>query len=534
MFLYLFVAMLPLREDDSFHAAPFVLFCLFLVGVLTSGNTLLCRDMIWLAPTLVLASSGARYVAQHALQSDFDRLISEAQLIREAVQNRSDVQLGHYPDGNYMYYLTGLRPISKFVDFYPWVAEIGRTEVDSQLARAPDVVLVMELSGRVWTYPNYGTLETELAYAQKHLIKEKFGWLTVYVSPWLTIQGGAGTEAAFTALAGPLEDVPVEISGGWRKEEGEVYRSTGSGVIRFGPIRLAGHSAMAIPVSAGPDNHNLSVKVRDAVSKKVLARLEPPPARGDWWAWRPELPRDPELTFEVVAEGRGLALGWPHWLRQANPAKAFRPGVYRKGEWRLDAGGSSVVRLGGAPDDIPVTGDWDGSGKTKPGIYRASTGEWSLDGIGKSYRFGGKSGDLPVTGDWDGSGRTKPGIYKPATGVWLLQGTHMTYHLGGQSGDIPVTGDWDGSGKTRPGIYKPSTGEWIIYSVSKTWHFGGVPGDIPVVGDWNGDGRSKPGIFRRGSTWLLDMDGNYRFEDLGDDVVITFGSPGDKPVAGVW
>jgi hypothetical protein len=531
VFLYLFVAALPLREDDQFHAAPFVFFCLFLVGVLIQESTSHKLLALCAVPTLLLAGSGARYVARHALQSDFDRLTAEAQFIHEATQNHGDAQLGHYPYGNYMYYLTGLRPISKFVDFYPWVAEVGRAEVDLELARASSVVLAMDISGSIWTYPNSITLQSEIAYAKKYLIKESFGWLTVYVSPSLTMQGAAGTEAALTALAAPLDGAPVDINGAWSKK-GSAYQSAGAGTIRFGPFHLEGHSEMAIPIMTGPDAHNLSVRLRNTATGNLLAHLDPPPIRTTWWAWRPDLPQDPELTFEILAEAKGtqwMAIGWPHWLRQAHPEKAFHPGVYRNGEWIL---GVSKYHFGGQPGDIPVTGDWDGSGRTKPGIYKSS-GRWLLYGTNTTYQFGGQPGDIPVTGDWDGSGRTKPGIYKPATGEWLLYGTNKTYHFGGQPGDIPVPGDWDASGKTKPGIFRPP-GAWLLYGDGNTYQFGGIPGDIPVVGDWDGDGRSKPGIFRRGSSWLLDLDGNYKFEDLGNDVVVTLGNPGDKPVAGLW
>src|SRR5262249_7676245 len=157
----------------------------------------------------------------HALQSDFAPLLEEAGLLRDAAQHQNDIQLGHYPDGNYMYYLTGFRPISKFVDFYPWVAEVGRQDVHADLAKASKVVLALELEGSTWKYPNAVTLAPELAFAKNHLIRENFGWRRVYVSPSLAMQGGAGTEATLTAMAAPVGDVPVAIAGAWTKAVGE-------------------------------------------------------------------------------------------------------------------------------------------------------------------------------------------------------------------------------------------------------------------------------------------------------------------------
>lgn len=598
LFLYLFTATLPLRGDDLFHAAPFVFFCLFLVGILVEEAMSLARP--WkiallaccVAPTLVLAASGGRYVAQHALQSDFDRLLAEAQFIRQAAQNRSDVQLGHYPDGNYMYYLTGLRPLSKFVDFYPWVAEIGKADVDAKLASASNVVLVMDITGNVWTYPNYVTLESEIAYAKEHLVKERFGWLTVYVSPSIAARGNSGTEVEFGELGAPFAESKAEMTGAWSRDgysppagvspvQGAVYgtfprtgSNSGTGTLRWGPFRLDRHSDMGIPVVTGLDDRNLSLLVRDAESKKVLARMDhPPPVQGTWWGWHPKLPHESELTVEVIAEdtgaeaGQWMALGWPHVLRQRKRGPAFKPGLYRDGEWRLASDidnvkgpGTRVYHFGQA-GDVPVTGDWDGSGKTRIGVYRPASGEWLLDYNGsgaldagdRTYRFGGQAGDVPVTGDWDGSGKTKIGIYRPSTGEWLLDyngdgvfqaAQDRKYQFGGAVGDRPVVGDWTGSGVSHIGIVRQDY-RWALDTngngqmdegLDATFYFGGIPGDVLLTGDWSGDGRTKPGIFRRDHQWLFDVDGNYRFDDAGTsrDVVFDFGGAGDKPVTGAW
>jgi len=208
-----------------------------------------------------------------------------------------------------------------------------------------------------------------------------------------------------------------------------------------------------------------------------------------------------------------------------------------------------------------VTGDWDGSGKTRIGVYRAASGEWLLDYNGsgaldagdRTYRFGGQAGDVPVTGDWDGSGKTKIGIYRPSTGEWLLDyngdgvflaAQDRTYKFGGAVGDRPVVGDWTGSGVSHIGIVRQDY-RWALDTngngqmdegLDATFYFGGIPGDVLLTGDWSGDGRTKPGIFRREHQWLFDVDGNYRFDDAGTsrDVVFDFGGAGDKPVTGAW
>jgi hypothetical protein len=357
--------------------------------------------------------------------------------------------------------------------------------------------------------------------------------------------------------------------------KGDPGSGSATGTIRLGPFHLDGHSDMAIPLVIGPDDRDLSVTVRDAAGKKVLAQMDhPAPKRATWWVWRPKLPRDSEITVELIAEDKGtgpgqwLALGWPHVVRQRKAVPlAFKPGLYRDGEWRLASDmdhvqgpGTKVYHFGGRPDDVPVTGDWDGSGRSKIGVYRASRGEWLLDYNGnglfdpgdRTYHFGGQPGDIPVTGDWDGSGITKVGIYRPSTGQWLLDyngdgsfnaAQDRQYKFGGAAGDRPVVGDWTGSGISNIGIVQKDY-HWLIDSNGNgrvddgedaMFYFGGIAGDILITGDWTGDGRTKPGIFR-GSSWLFDMDGNYQFDYAGSggDLAVSFGRPGDTPVTGAW
>jgi len=116
--------------------------------------------------------------------------------------------------------------------------------------------------------------------------------------------------------------------------------------------------------------------------------------------------------------------------------------------------------------DLPVTGDWSGDGVTKVGLYRPSTGQWFLDRNGDKswdgcrrdlcissnvpagHSFGTvEAEDLPVTGDWNGTGKSKIGLFRPRTGEWLLDfngNNQWDLYLRdfGYEGDIPVAGKW--------------------------------------------------------------------------------------------
>src|SRR5206468_2602460 len=138
-----------------------------------------------------------------------------------------------------------------------------------------------------------------------------------------------------------------------------------------------------------------------------------------------------------------------------------------------------------------------------------------------AFAFGGIAGDIPISGDWNGDGRSKVGVYRSSNGLFILDydgdrqltAADRVYDLGvgTQAGDVPVLGDWNGDGRTKAGLFRQGF-FWILdyngnglfeQGVDKTYAFGGISGDIPVVGDWDGSGVSKIGLFRQGFLWIL-------------------------------
>jgi hypothetical protein len=141
------------------------------------------------------------------------------------------------------------------------------------------------------------------------------------------------------------------------------------------------------------------------------------------------------------------------------------------GVWKFDTNGNGLpeacpidecITNFGTLGDLPVTGDWSGSGDDAIGFFRPQSGEWYLDFNGNGSwdgsgadrllgRFGGAS-DLPLVGDWDGSGTIRIGIFRPSTGEWFLDingngqldSCEIDACLGpfGQAGDLPVAGKW--------------------------------------------------------------------------------------------
>jgi aldose sugar dehydrogenase len=242
-------------------------------------------------------------------------------------------------------------------------------------------------------------------------------------------------------------------------------------------------------------------------------------------------------------------------------------GIFREGGWALDLNGNSwwdgcgvdsCIGFGGTFGDIPVAGDWTGTGVTSIGIFRG--GGWALDlngndqwdgcGIDGCFAFGGFPGDMPVVGDWTGTGQTKIGVYRGGgwaldlngNGQWDGCGVDGCIGFGGFVDDIPVVGDWTGTGVTKIGLYRNGgwvldlngNGQWDGCGVDGCFAFGGFVGDVPVVGDWTGTGVTKIGLYRNGG-WVLDLNGNGQWDGCGIDGCFAFGgTPGDIPITGNW
>jgi len=219
--------------------------------------------------------------------------------------------------------------------------------------------------------------------------------------------------------------------------------------------------------------------------------------------------------------------------------------VFSSGSWYVDrnrSGGFDGTAVGdqtftfGQAGDIPIAGDWNGSGTFKIGVFRG--GQWLLDcnengvwdGVAGGdclYNFG-QAGDKPVVGDWTGSGTTKIGVFRG--GFWMLDLNGNGVFDGAGAGDnafwfgnssyTPVVGDWSGSGVARTGLFINGTwyldingdGQWVA-GTDQVFSFGQA-GDVPVVGDWSASGKSSLGVFRSGF-WIIDMNGNGALDGIG-------------------
>lgn len=278
-------------------------------------------------------------------------------------------------------------------------------------------------------------------------------------------------------------------------------------------------------------------------------------------------------------------------IPSANAATPAKVGIFRQsppsggaGLFLLDTNGDGVCCAGdiagflGQAGDLPLAGDWSGSGTRKAGVYRAATGLFLLDvngngtydaGTDKALTFSPAAGDIPVVGDWTGSGVERVGVFRE--GTWYLDITGDGSFTGraylGQAGDIPLTGHWKPTSlASLVGIYRPTAqngqpGNFFLLDTSGDGQYTGAddappfflgqPGDLPILGDWNRTGTTKVGIVRPANAAngagliVLDTDGSLTFNPPVDKVqffapylagpgTTTSIQAGDIPVVGNW
>jgi len=262
--------------------------------------------------------------------------------------------------------------------------------------------------------------------------------------------------------------------------------------------------------------------------------------------------------------------------------KLSQIGVFRQsqGLFIVDQDGNNTFDLPGdriesfgEPGDIPVAGDWDGTGVVRIGVYRPANGHWYIDlnnngkwdgsgsGLDLDIQFGqayatpcapvssatlAACGDIPIVGDWGGTGVSRLGIFRGATGQFYLDNqnptaagphTSLTTYNFGQIGDIPVSANWNATGAAdQIGVYRRgtwfvnATGDGVFHPSDPVYTFGDAT-TIPVTGNWNGSAPKRIGVFNSVGQWFVDLNSDHIFS-LPFDTTWSYGETGDLPVVG--
>lgn len=167
----------------------------------------------------------------------------------------------------------------------------------------------------------------------------------------------------------------------------------------------------------------------------------------------------------------------------------------------------------------------------------------------------GSVGEIPVIGDWTGSGTSSAGTFDPVRDTWNIGGPvaanvaiTATFGFGRANCSMmppsggplfPVAGDWDATGHAGIGVYDFSSGIWCLRNTASAglpdfqFQFT-LPNALPVVGDWDGNGTTTVGLFDRpSSTWFLRNENSGGPPDAGLFDFAGSGA-GGNPLPGNW
>lgn len=277
-----------------------------------------------------------------------------------------------------------------------------------------------------------------------------------------------------------------------------------------------------------------------------FAPFENPTRRG--WLGFTYDPNDGYLILDDDVTGDGF-----DDIVQTLPTGEVWVAAYDNGDFPASAKWGTlgfVYRENTTPGALPLTGDVDNDGKADM-IYITELGEaWVATSTGTSfnnpqkwgmlgYRYsrgtGHVRGELPMTGDFNGDGKTDIAQLTSYTDVWVAlagEGQFMAptrwawtgFKFQPELNYWPMAGDFNGDGKTDLIIVTPYTDVWVAtnngngaFNPSERWGWLGFwycepCRYLPLTGDPNSDGIDDLlQITQKGDVWVA-LSNAYTFE----------------------
>ena len=128
------------------------------------------------------------YLAEHQEQilpeTQFASYRIESARLKAITCGQKNVLLAYYPGGIYYYWFTNMKPVSKYIFMWPWVAEIGLNDTIGELNSERILAIVVRNEGRIWgKYDTRDYLHRLDGFLNRHYKKISEG---VYLSPELS------------------------------------------------------------------------------------------------------------------------------------------------------------------------------------------------------------------------------------------------------------------------------------------------------------------------------------------------------------
>jgi hypothetical protein len=185
------------------------------------------------------------------------------------------------------------------------------------------------------------------------------------------------------------------------------------------------------------------------------------------------------------------------WIYDYNGDGTSDIGVFRGSTGMWSIRNVTRVYLGSSSDEIAPE-DYNGDGTTDVAIFREASGLWSIRNLSRFYL--GAASDQPVQGDYHGDGTAEAGIFRASSGLWSIRDLTRVYL--GSTGDNAIPGYYSSSDAREIAVFRGSTGLWSVRNVTRFYL--GLSTDSLAPGDYNGAGRWEGGIFRSSTAlWAI-------------------------------
>ena len=155
------------------HPSPFILhpssFILY-------PSSFLLPPSLWLSPLIaLLVIIGIDFGLQQRNSPTATQVLAKdattALTLQQWVCGQPDVKLGYYPANPYVHFYSQLRPVSRYLFVWPWVAEIGATDIATTLTQAPYSIVSIVTQGDIWGVPNAVSLAPIATVVQRDFVK---------------------------------------------------------------------------------------------------------------------------------------------------------------------------------------------------------------------------------------------------------------------------------------------------------------------------------------------------------------------------